>query len=225
MAGRAIKKLSDLALRAFITRARRGTATKKKLSDGGGMYLMLTPAGTPVWRAKYRFGGREKLYAIGIYPEVSLEAARAKREELKWHPRERRDPIQARDLAHAENVASAGNTFQQVADTWLQYKNAEWSAVHYVKSRRAIARDVLPQLGKLAIAEVMVANVLKGVARRGARDTAAKILWHVTSISKYAQAHGMRHDNPARAGRRGCCPSARAATGYANLNNLISEQQ
>lgn len=170
MAGRAINKLSDLAVKAFIARARRGTAAKKKLSDGGGMYLTLTPAGTPVWRAKYRFGGREKLYAIGIYPEVSLEAARAKREELKRHLRDGRDPIQARDLAHAESVASAGNTFQQVAETWLEHKKAEWSGVHYVKSKRAIERDVLPQLGKLpvaAITPVMVANVLKGVARRG----------------------------------------------------------
>jgi hypothetical protein len=61
-------RLSDRAIKAFLAQARAGTAPKKKLFDGGGLYLTLTPAGTAVWRLKYRIGGRERLVAAGVHP-------------------------------------------------------------------------------------------------------------------------------------------------------------
>lgn len=73
---RATNKLTDLAIRSFIRRSHERTAPYAKLSDGGGLYLTLTPAGTPVWRVKYRLDGKERLFAIGIYPAISLDVAR-----------------------------------------------------------------------------------------------------------------------------------------------------
>src|SRR3954469_21146964 len=92
-AGRVTNKLTDRKVKAFVSKARSGAATAKKMSDGGGLYVTLTSAGTPVWRLKYRLNGKERLYAIGVYPEVSLEEARAARESVKAHLREGRDPL------------------------------------------------------------------------------------------------------------------------------------
>ncbi len=90
--------MSDRAVKSFVARARAGTATTGKLSDGGGLYLTLTPAGTAVWRVKYRIDGKERVFAAGIYPDVSLAAAREQRAEVKAHLRAGRDPVQSRSL-------------------------------------------------------------------------------------------------------------------------------
>ena len=96
--GRATNKLSDRGVRAFISSRSAGGTGTKKLSDGGGLYLTLTPSGTPVWRIKYRLGGSERLYSAGVFPEVSLEAARGQREVVKAQLREGNDPLKARQV-------------------------------------------------------------------------------------------------------------------------------
>src|SRR2546425_11804610 len=90
------KVRSDAEIRAFITKSKAGKATKNKLFDGGALYLTLTPAGTPVWRVKYRLGGKEGVYAVGIYPAITLNAARDEREAVKALLRNGRDPVQNR---------------------------------------------------------------------------------------------------------------------------------
>src|SRR3954465_7129293 len=72
-----LNKLTDLAIRSFIRNSKTGTAPTRKLSDGGGLYLFVTSAGTPVWRVKYRFNAKERVFAAGAYPSTTLEAARA----------------------------------------------------------------------------------------------------------------------------------------------------
>jgi len=169
------------------------------ISDGGGMRITLTKKGTPVWRIKYRLNG-EQTYSIGIYPEIGLKAARDERDRVKAWLREGRDPVQARRIERAGFAKSASDTFAAIAEDWLAKERRDWSAVHYRKSKRALDRDVLPHLGKLPAAEitpVMVTAVIERIVRRGARDTAAKILQHVTSIFTYAQSKGIRNDNPA----------------------------
>ena len=200
ISARAINKLSDVKIRAFITKCRAGKATAKKLSDGAGMFLMLTPAGTPVWRIKYRLGGKERLYAVGTYPDISLEAARAQREALKAHLREGRDPVQARKVRQAAATAASGNTFEGLTTDWLAKQHKGWSPIHYEKSSRALERDVLPRLGNLPVRDItpaMVAGVVEAIVKRGARETAGKVLQHIGGVFRLAQARGLRDDNPA----------------------------
>jgi integrase len=199
-AGQAGGRLSDRAVRAFVVASRAGKAAKKKLADGGGLYLMLTPAGTAVWRVKYRLGGSERLYSVGTYPEIRLVAARAERERVKGHVREGRDPLQARRLSRAVATSASDSTFGAAAEDWLARQKRGWSAVHYKTSRRALERDVLPALGRLPVGEItpaMMASVIDGIMKRGVRDTAAKILWHCVCIFRLAQARGLCRDNPA----------------------------
>lgn len=202
--GQGTNRLTDRGIRAFLVHARAGEAPTKKLSDGGGLYLMLTPSGTACWRVKYRHGGKEKVFSAGVYPEISLESARKARESVKAHLREGRDPIQARDVARAEAVVASGDTFALVAEDWLSKRRKDWSAIHYETSRRALERDVLPTLGDLpvsAITSAMVAGVIERVMKRGVRDTASKILWHCVCVFRFAKAKGLCADNPAEAVR------------------------
>ena len=182
-------RLSDLRVKAFIKASRAGTAATKKLSDGNGLYLMITPAGSPVWRIKYRRDGKEKTYAAGVYPEISLEKAREQRDVVRAHLREGRDPVVARQLHRAENITASEATFAGATASWLAKRKPEWSDIHYLKSKQALERDVLPALGAWPINQVtapILARVIEKVVGRGANQTAEKILFNVRGIFELA---------------------------------------
>jgi integrase len=190
-----VHRLTERAIKTFLARGAEG-----KLSDGGGMFLTTTAAGTPVWRVKYRLAGKELLYSIGQYPVVTLERARHELAWVKEQLREGKDPVQARALTRSAAVAAADMTFRAVFDQWLEKQRPGWSDIHFEKSKRAIERDVLPALGALPITAITpphVATAISAVDGRGARDTAGKILQHLNGIFRYAQAKGLRTDNPA----------------------------
>jgi hypothetical protein len=145
-------KLSDKAVKAFVAKAERG----KKLADGGGLHLFITPAGGSTWRIKYRLDGKEKIYSIGPYPLVTLAAARVELGEVKSLLLEGKDPVGNRRINRAAHATSSDNTFHFVAEEWLAMKKKEWSATHHTKSARAFERDIYPFLGKLPINDIPV---------------------------------------------------------------------
>lgn len=202
---RATNKLNDRAIKSFISKAKAGKAEARKLSDGGGLFLTHTPAGTAVWRIKYRYpdpqrGIIERLYAIGIYPAVTLEKARAERDGIKATLDLGHDPVQARQLNRAAAAASSDQTFEAIALSWLEKQKPDWGDTHYTKSKRVLENDAFPAIGKLVAAKIepyMVTAVIEKVLRRGVRETAAKLLQHITAIFQLAQARGVRNDNPA----------------------------
>lgn len=189
-------KLTDKGLKAFAAKAEPG----KKLADGNGLYLFVTPAGGTTWRVKYRLEGKEKIYSIGPYPLISLAAARVELSEVKTLLLEGKDPVAHRRVSRAANTACDDTTFQGIAEEWLTMKRKEWSPVHHAKSARAFERDVYPTLGKLPIASITPAIVAKAVEEINKRDvleTATRILQHLNGVFRYAQAKGLCRDNPA----------------------------
>jgi integrase len=197
---RGLNRLSDRAVKGFVAKSLAGTAEKGKLSDGGGLYLTVTPAGTPVWRVKYRIGGKEKVYSAGIYPDVSLEKARAERSAVKEHVRVGRDPVQAWRVERRASAVASDTTFAVVAATWLEKQERAWSNIHYTKSQRALVRDVLPSLGPLPIGDItsaMIADVVERIASRGAHETAGRVLQHITGIFRFARSRGLVRENVA----------------------------
>lgn len=196
---RSTNKLTDKGVRAFVARHRSGTASTKRIPDGGGLFLLMTPAGSACWRIKYRFGGKEMLHSAGQYPDVSLEAARAERAAVRALLRAGQSPAHTRRMQRAAAAFAADNTFGAVARVWLEKKRGEWSKVHYDKSKRALERDVLPVIGRLPVAEIssgMVAGVVQSVAKRGVADTASKILQHIGGVFEYAQALDLCKSDP-----------------------------
>lgn len=222
-------KLTDKAVRAFVTKAESG----KKLADGGGLYLFITPAGGSTWRIKYRLEGKEKVYSIGPYSLVSLAAARVELGEVKSLLLEGKDPVSHRRVNRASQAASTDNTFQAVAGEWLTMKQKEWSSTHHLKSSRAFERDIYPSLGKLPIASItpaMVATSIQNIHKRDVLETASRILQHLNGVFRYAQAKGLCRDNPAAPAREvlprkkdsGRMP---ALLDYASLGDVLRRAQ
>jgi integrase len=192
--------MRDRAAQAFIARHRTGRAKAKKITDGGGMFLTLTPAGSPVWRLKYRIAGKERLCSLGVYPAVGLSKAREDRDAMRASLAKGRDPVTERRLQRADQVTASGTTFAAVSTAWLGKQRRGWCALHYARSRRALERDVLPLLGSLPVSEItpaMVARTIEAVEARGARETAGKVLQHCSGVFRFAQARGLCRDNPA----------------------------
>lgn len=193
-------KLTDKAVKAFAGKAEIG----KKLADGGGLHLFITPAGGSTWRVKYRLDGKEKIYSIGPYPLISLASARVELGEVKALLLEGRDPVGNRRITRAQHIASAENTFQSVAQEWLAMKRKEWSAGHFTKSSRAFERDIYPAFGKLPVANItpaIVATAIQDIHKRDVLETASRILQHLNGVFRYAQAKGLCRDNPAAPAR------------------------
>lgn len=174
----------------------------QKLAHDGGLYLHLMPTGAAVWRLKYRVKVdgklREKLYTIGPWPDVDIEAAEDEARVARGGMKDGRDPVLARRLAKAERFASEHRTFGDLAAEWLEVRRPGWSTRHYDKSKRAIERDILPTLGRLPVADItprMVSGALEPVERR-AGETSRRIRQHVALIFDMALAKGLRNTNP-----------------------------
>ena len=174
--------------------------TGQKLADGGGLYLTFLPSGRATWQVRYVYGGTPRTFSIGLIGDTSLAEARAERVRIREQVAQGLDPVTERRAKRAERVADSRQTFAEVAADWLAKQEGEWSPIHFTKSRRALERDVLPTIGKLPVSRIstsMVAGVIDRIQKRGVRDTTQKILQHVRSIFRYAQAKGLRQDNPA----------------------------
>jgi len=91
-----------------------------KLADGGGLYVLVKPDGAKYWRLKYRFAGKEKLLALGVYPLVRAPAARTARDEAKRRLADGHDPAHARREDKRAAQISAANTFEIVAREWVE---------------------------------------------------------------------------------------------------------
>ncbi|RVT53961.1 tyrosine-type recombinase/integrase [Rubrivivax albus] len=198
--GRGVERLTDKAIQAWLKGDRKAG---QKLPDGGGLYLVSLPSGGATWQVRYSLGGgAPKTYSVGPYPEKTLAEARKARGTARAQAEQGVDPVALRRLERVEAAAAADDTFEHVAGLWLDKQRPEWSDIHYTKSARALERDVYPALGKLPVAMVTtaaVSAVIEKIQKRGGgrRETAQKILQHVRSVFRYAQAKGMRPDNPA----------------------------
>ncbi|HTY48906.1 MAG TPA: Arm DNA-binding domain-containing protein, partial [Steroidobacteraceae bacterium] len=118
----------------------------RKLSDGGGLYLQVAPNGGRYWRYNYRFGGKQKTLALGVYPDVSLARAREHHHDARKQLAAGVDPSTGRQ--------TAGRTFEAVARDWHEHWKAGRSAgyAHYVLKR--LEADIFPELGHLPVASV-----------------------------------------------------------------------
>jgi integrase len=197
-ATRAKEKLAVKQIERWLKSAERQPG--QKLADGGGLYLTSLPSGRASWQVRYAYGGKSRTFSVGLADEVSLAEARAARARIREQVEQGLDPVTERRAKRAERVADSQQTFADVAAAWLAKQKGEWAPIHFTKSRRALERDVMPTLGKLPVSRIstsMVAGVIDRIQKRGVRDTTQKILQHVRSVFRFAQAKGLRQDNPA----------------------------
>ena len=185
----------------------------RKLSDGKGLYLELSPAGGRWWRLKYRIAGVEKRISLGTYPETSLKAAREKIEEARALVAQGIDPSQARkaakqEAAHQDEQAQREaqglplhGSFESVAREWFDTRKDEWAPTYAKKIFRRLEVDVFPWLGKLPVPNItppMVLDMLRKAENRGAIETAHRVLETCGQVFRFAVATGRIESNPAR---------------------------
>ncbi|MDX9862522.1 MAG: integrase arm-type DNA-binding domain-containing protein, partial [Rhodospirillales bacterium] len=170
-----------------------------RLFDERGLYLEISPAGGKWWRLKYRFAGKEKRLSLGVYPAVSLKAARERRDEARRLLTEGVDPSENRKATKASSLERSGNSFEVVAREWFASYMSGKSESHRDKVIRRFERDVFPWLGGRPVAEIVPPEILATVRRieaRGALETAHRALQNVGQVCRYAVATGRAERDP-----------------------------
>lgn len=187
--------LTDLSIKAT-----KPASTRRKISDGGGLHLEISPNGVRTWKMSYRFGGMQKTVGGGRYPQpMSLALARAWREEVKATVRAGRDP--AREVKVEKHAVEQSNadTFKHVAEEWFEKTSGLWKPSHAEWVHNRLEGDAYPVLGSIPIGEVAHDDVLALIRRFEKRDTieiGRKTLRFVSRIMRYAKAAGKAVADP-----------------------------
>ncbi|MDU0920739.1 tyrosine-type recombinase/integrase [Raoultella ornithinolytica] len=171
-----------------------------KMADGGGLYLLVKTNGSRYWRLKYRIDGKEKLLALGVYPDVSLADARAKRDEARKGIAGGIDPLEVKKEQKVEREAQVKNSFQEIALEWHNMKVKKWSAGYASDILEAFNKDVFPFIGQRPVADIKpleLLNVLKKMEDRGATEKAKKVRQRCGEVFRYAIVTGRAEYNPA----------------------------
>ena len=202
--------LTDAALRNA-----KPTDKPRKLADERGLYIEVYPSGGKLWRLKYRFGGKEKRLALGAYPEVTLAAARERRDIARKMLAEQppRDPGAVKQAAKAQQAAAAQRdalaangqplpgTFEHTAREWLaKVHRAKVSPGHADRTLVRFEKDAFPWIGARLLAEISAPELLEVVRRveaRGAIETAHRLKDAAGQVFRYGIASGLCDRNPA----------------------------
>ncbi len=170
-----------------------------KLSDGDGLYLLVTPNGSKYWRLKYFFAGKEKLLALGVYPEVSLGDARERRTQARKTLAGGTDPGEAKKEAKRQSTLNNGNTFETIAREWYEQRQHQWVAGYSKKMLARLESHIFPKLGQRPIAAVTAPEILamlRVIESSGTLETAQIIRQMCGQIFMYAIATGRAERNP-----------------------------
>ena len=162
-----------------------------KLTDQGGLHLLVRPTGTKSWQQKYRWRGREKLLTLGTFPELNVARARIAQAEAKEKLAAGTDP---------STRTARLDKFEDVARAWHSVHAARWSEVHAADVLASLERDVFPQIGMSAAGDIGAAELvrlLESVERSGRVETAKRLRQRLSQIFTFAQARELIDGNPA----------------------------
>ncbi len=171
-----------------------------KLTDGGGLYLLVNTNGSRYWRMKYRVMGREKLLSIGVYPDISLAVARQKRDEARRALAQGNDPGAIKKAEKQAKKIAAENTFEAIAREWHKAKADRWSLRYRDEIIDTFEKDIFPYIGLRPIAEIKpleLLETLKRMEKRGALEKMRKVRQRCGEVFRYAIITGRAEYNPA----------------------------
>ena len=190
-----------------------------KLADAQGMYLHVKPNGGKHWRLKYRFSGKEKLMALGTYPEISLAEARERKTEARKLLKNNIDPSEVKKEEKREKLANTENSFETIAREWHENQKLSWTPRHASYVLKRLEADLFPALGSHPIKAITAPKLLaalRTIETRGAIDLAHRALQVCGQIFRYAIATG-RGERDISADLRGALKS-RGTTHHAKLD-------
>ena len=179
-----------------------------KLTDGGGLYLLVSPSGGKWWRFDYRCQSKRKTLSMGVYPAISLKDARDRRDEAKKQLANGIDPAMVRKSQ--KHQQSQPNTFEAVAREWHAKFKPGWSDSHANRLLRLLERDIFPWLGSMPVSDVSSPLLLQTIRRIETRslDTAHRAMQNCGQVFRYAIATGRQQNDPTHA-LKGAIPPIR----------------
>lgn len=178
--------LTDAKLRALKPKP-----VAYKVSDAEGLHILVPATGSKLWRWAYRSGGKQKVLALGQYPDVSLLDARRARDDARRLLGQGNDPSQARKLERLKASTSARNTFQAVAEEWFALNESRWVKTYSSRLRSRLDDDLLPVLGHRPIAQIEPLEVLEAVRKiekRDAIEMAKRVMQMASGVFRYGVA-------------------------------------
>ena len=211
------KCLSDAAVRNAKPKAK-----PYKMSDGEGLFLLVTPTGSKYWRMKYFFATKEKLLALGVYPEVSLSDARERRIQAHKVLAAGRDPSDVKKEAKRVLNAKHRNTFEVIAREWHKNRLPKWSPEHAKKILTRLERHIFPRIGMRPIADLTASElllVMRKVEEHGG-EIAHRLLQVCGQIFAYAVVTDRVTTNPALSLRGALTPVVKSNHAYIKPNEL-----
>jgi len=194
MMGTSVMPLTDKQIKAAKPKEK-----TYRISDEKGLYLEITNKGQKYWRYKYRFQGKEKRLAIGVYPNVTLKEARLAHEKARIQLHEGVDPSVNKKALKANSEQDDQNAFKVVAREWLRTRMLDKSEGHIKRVARAIEDDLIPKLGNTHMAEItapVLLQTLRAIEERGAVETAHRTKQIAGQIFRYAIATGRAERDP-----------------------------
>lgn len=186
-----------MALTDAKIRAAKPDEKPYKLADSGNMFLLVHPNGSRYWRLRYRFLGKEKTLALGVYPEVSLSEARLKRDEARKLIAESIDPCEQKRVK--KSVPDVAQTFETIARQWHS-SNKKWSESHSEKTLKSLETHVFPFVGSRDITSLKTPDLLVPVKAAEAKEIyeiASRLQQRISAIMRYAAQSGIINYNPA----------------------------
>lgn len=190
-----------MALTDMAIRRSKPSDKPYKVTDSNGLYLLVNPRGSKLWRVKYRMNGVERKLALGAYPEVSLADARAARDAARKNLARDVDPNSAKRQARIEVSIRAGNSFATVAAELIEKKTREGLAEPTLKKMRWFVKLLGTEFGKRPVTEVTPQEILHELRkheRRGRFDTANLLRAFVSRVFRYAVATARADRDPAQ---------------------------
>lgn len=200
-----------MALTDTAVRNAKPESKPRKLADEKGLFLLIHSNGSKYWRFKYRVGGKEKLLALGVYPDVSLAQARQRRDDARKLLANEVDPGVHKQEAKRAGREMAQNSFEAVGREWYAKYSPNWAASHGDKIIRRLERDIFPWIGNMPLAEItahVLLTTLRRIENRGALETAHRAHQNCSRIFRYAVATGRAERDPC-ADLRGALPPAK----------------
>jgi integrase len=166
-------------------------STPYKLSDGDGLHLLVKPAGSKLWRMRYRFGNKENMLSLGAFPAVSLADARIKRDEVRKQISQGIDPALRKKLDKLSTAAADQNTFGAVAAEYIANLEAAGSAPITISKNKWLLHDLAAPIANRPVADILPAellDILKKIEKSGRRDTAHRLRSVMGSVFRLAVA-------------------------------------
>ena len=210
-------KLTDNKIKSLKPRDK-----QYKISDGKNLFLLVTPNGAKYWRYKYIFNGREKVLAIGVYPNISLSKAREERNLAKQQLANGNDPSFIKQTHYKNKKQAIQNSFEHIAREWHNKFLSKWTDKHALTIISRLEKNIFPWIGNKPISDITSMEVLKllhKIELRGAKETAHRVLQICGQIFRYAVITAKIESDPSAALKGALAPVKKKH--YASITNPV----